>query len=98
MDSHQVFNSTFTALINEDYSIGDDIDRYQSLLDHTLSKVDFSISTGICMVPSNLNLNIGKTARYENKIFISNTGMKSDANKDINKSDFYYKQLPVTKP
>ena len=40
------------------------------------------------MIPSNLNLNIGKTARYENKIFISNTGMKSDSNKDINKSDF----------
>ena len=66
MDSHQVFNITFTALITEDYFFGDNIDSYQSLLDHVLSKVDFSIGTGIYMVPSNINLNIGKTIRYEN--------------------------------
>ena len=66
MDSHQVFNITFTALITEDYFFGDDVDKYQSLLDHALSKVYFSIGTGIYMVPSNLNLNIGKTAHYGN--------------------------------
>ena len=65
MDSHQVFN-IFTALITEDYFFGDNIDSYQSLLDHVLSKADFSIGTGIYMVPSNINLNIGKTIRYEN--------------------------------
>ena len=29
MDAQQVFKSTFKALINEDYSIGIDIERYQ---------------------------------------------------------------------
>ena len=38
-----------------------DIDRYQSVLEHALSKVDFSIVTGIYMLSGNLNLNIGKT-------------------------------------
>ena len=55
VDAQQVFKSTFKALINEDYSIGIDIERYQGVLEHALSKVDFSVGTGIYMLPSNLN-------------------------------------------
>ena len=58
VDVQQVFKSTFKALINEDYSIGIDIERYQGVLEHALSKVDFSVGTGIYMLPSDLNLNI----------------------------------------
>ena len=58
VDPQQVFKSTFKALINEDYSIGIDIERYQGVLEHALSKVDFSVGTGIYMLPSDLNLNI----------------------------------------
>ena len=58
VDAQQVFKSTFKALINEDYSIGIDIERYQGVLEHALSKVDFSVGTGIYMLPSDLNLNI----------------------------------------
>ena len=47
VDVKQVFKSTFKALINEDYSIGIDIERYQGVLEHALSKVDFSVDTGI---------------------------------------------------
>ena len=32
----QVFKSTFKARINEDYSIGIDIERYQGVLEHAL--------------------------------------------------------------
>ena len=45
------------------------------------------------MLPSNLNLNIGKTKGYNNKILVSNTGMKIGPNRDINKDN---KKLPVT--
>ena len=55
VDAQQVFKGTFKALINEDYSIGMDIERYQGMLEHALSKVDFSVGTGIFMLPSNLN-------------------------------------------
>ena len=55
MDPQQVFKGTFKALINEDYSIGMDIERYQGMLEHALSKVDFSVGTGIFMLPNNLN-------------------------------------------
>ena len=58
VDAQKVFKSTFKALINEDYSIGIDIERYQGVLEHALSKVDFSVGTGIYMLPSDLNLNI----------------------------------------
>ena len=61
VDSQQVFKSTFKALINEEYSIDIDIERYQGVLEHALSKVDFSVGIGIYMLTTNLILSIGKT-------------------------------------
>ena len=88
VDAQQLFKDTFKSLINEDLSI--DIEKYQGVLEHALSKVDFSVGTGIYMLPSNLNLNIGKKKGYNNKILVSNTGMKIGSNKDINS----HKKLP----
>ena len=70
-------------MINEDLST--DIEKYQRVLEHALSKVDFSVGIGIYMLPSNLNLNIGKKKGYNNKILVSNTGLKIGSSKDINK-------------
>ena len=95
VDAQQVFKSTFKALINKDYSIGTNIESYQGVLEHALSKLDFSVGTGIYMLPSNLNLSIEKTKGYNNKILVSNTGMKIGSNKDINKD---HKKLRVTPP
>ena len=50
MDAQQAFKGMFKALINEDYSIGIDIERYQGVLEHALSKVDFSV--GIDILPN----------------------------------------------
>ena len=47
------------------------------------------------MLPSNLNLNIGKTKGYNNKILVSNTGMKIGSNRDINKD---HQKLPPPEP
>ena len=95
VDPQQVFKSTFKALINEDYTIGIDIERYQGVLEYALSKVDFSVGTGIYMLPSNLNLNIGKTKGYNNKILVSNTDMRTGSIRAINRD---HKKLPVVKP
>ena len=91
VDAQKVFRGTFKALINEDYSIGTDIERYQRVSEHALSKIDFSVGMGIYMLPSNLNLNIGKTKGYNNKILVSNTDMKISSNRDINRD---LKKLP----
>ena len=93
MNAPQVFRSTFKVLINKDYFIGIDTERYQGVLEHASSKVDFSVGIGIHMLPSNLNLNIGKTMRYNNKVLVSNTDMKIGSNRDINKD---HKKLSVT--
>ena len=65
------------------------------MLEHALSKVDFSVGTGIYMLPSDLNLSTRKTKGYNNKILASNIDMKIGSNKDINKD---HKKLPVTPP
>ena len=91
VDAKQPLKGMFEALINEDYSIGIDIERYQGVLENGLSKVDFSVGISICMLPSNLNLSSGKTKGYNNKIVVSNTGMKIGPNKDINRDN---KKLP----
>ena len=95
VDAQKVFNSAFKALINEDYSIAIDIERYQGVLEHALSRVDFSMGTSMYMLPSNLNLSVGKTKGQNNEILVSNTGMKIGSNRDINKDR---KKLPVVKP
>ena len=92
VDAQQVFKSTFKALINEDYSIGVNIDRYQGVSKHALSKVDFSVGTCIYMLPSDLNLSMGKTKGCNNKILVNNTDMNTGSNMDINKD---HKKMPV---
>ena len=95
VDAQQVFQSTFKALINEDYPISADIDRYQSVLEHALSKVDFSIGTGIYMLPNDLKLSIGKTVGYNSKILVGNTDIEIGSNNDINRG---HKKLRMTPP
>ena len=87
VDAQQVFKSTFKALINKDI----DIERYQGVLGHALSKIYFSVGTEIYMLPSDSNLSMGKTKGYNSKILMSNTGMNIGSNKDINKD---HKKLP----
>ena len=72
VDAQQVFKSMFKALISEEFSIAIAFERYQGVLGHALSKVDFSVGMGIYMLPSNLNLNIGKMKGCNNKILVSN--------------------------
>ena len=52
MDAQQVFKSTFKVLISKDIGIAIDIKGYQGVLEHALSKVDFSVGIGIYMLPS----------------------------------------------
>ena len=89
----QLFQDTFKSLINKDLAI--DIEKYQGVLEHALSKVDFSVGIDIYMLPSKLNLAIGKKEGYNNKIIVNNTGMKIGSNKDINRN---HKKFPVVKP
>ena len=65
------------------------------MLEHAPSKVDFSVGIGMYMLPSDLNLNIGKTKGHNNKILVSNTDMKIGSNRNINKD---HKKCPPDVP
>ena len=56
------------------------------VLKHELSQGDFSVSTDIYMLLSDLKLNIGKTAVYGNKILLRSIHLKIDLNRNINKA------------
>ena len=83
LDSQQLVKDTFKSLINED--LPTDIEKYKGLLEHALSKVDFSVGIGIYMFPGGLNLATTKKEGHNNKMLVSNTGMKVFSNKDINR-------------
>ena len=91
-DAQQVFKTRFNAPIKEDYSFNVDIDRYESVLEHALSKEEFLIGTGFYMVPSNLNLSDGKCAGCNNRILIGNADMKIDSSRNINKAEVYHQK------
>ena len=63
------------------------------MLEHALSKIDFSVGTGIYIYTSNLNLNIGKTKGCNTKILVSDKDMKIGSNRDMSKDR---KKMPVT--
>ena len=66
------------------------------MLEHALSKVDFSVGVAIYMLPSNLNLNTWKKEGYNKKILVSNTGMKIGSNRNINRDRKKLPHVPKT--
>ena len=94
VDAQKVFKDMFNDFIRGDLSI--DAEKYQRVLEHALSKVDFSVGVAIYMLPSNLNLNIGKKEGYNNKILVSNTGMKTGSNRNINRNRKKLRDVPKT--
>ena len=93
--SQQIFKSTFKAFINKYYSIAIDIERYQGVLEHALSKVHFLVGMGIYMLPSDLSLNTGKMKGYNNKTLLTSRDMKIGSKRCINKD---HKKIPSPVP
>ena len=86
VDAQKVFKDTFDDLIKGDLSI--DTKKYQGVLEQAITKVDFSVGVGICMLPNNLNYAIGRKEGCDNKILVSTTDMKIGSNRDNNNKKF----------
>ena len=84
VDAQQIFVNTFEYLIDEEVSIVDDIKRFQNVLQHARSKVDYSIAEGVYMIPSDLNLRMNRIEFFNNKILVSEPGMKLGVNSSVN--------------
>ena len=58
--------------------------KVSKTLQYARSKVDYAISEFIYMLPSDMNLRIGKVKNYNNKILISSPSFKIGTNVKIN--------------
>ena len=76
LDAQRTFLNTFENIVNRRVNIPEDIRRFQKTLQYARSKVDYVIDEFIYMLPSNMNLRIGKVKSYNNKILISSPGFK----------------------
>ena len=84
LDAQQTFLNTFENIVNRRVNIPEDTRRFQKTLQYARSKVDYVIGEFIYMLPSNMNLRIGKVKNYNNKILISSPGFKIGTNLKIN--------------
>ena len=84
LDAQRVFLNTFENIINWRVDIPEDIQRFQKTLQYARSKVDYAIGEFIYMLPSDMNLTIGKVKNYNNKILILSPSIKIGTNLKIN--------------
>ena len=84
LDAQRVFLNTFESIVGRRVDIPEDIQRFQKTLQYARSKVDYVIGEFIYMLPSDMNLRIGKVKNYNNKILISSPSFKIGTNVKIN--------------
>ena len=84
LDAQRIFLNTFENIINRRVDIPEDIQRFQKTLQYARSKVDYVIGEFIYMLPSDMNLRIGKVKNYNNKILILSPSFKIGTNLKIN--------------
>ena len=71
-------------MVSRRVDIPEDIQRFQKTLQYARSKVDYAIGEFIYMLPSDMNLRIGKIIRYNNKILIASPSFNIGTNVKIN--------------
>ena len=84
LDAQRVFLNSFENIVNRRVNIPEDIRRFQKTLQHAGSKVDYVIGEYIYMLPSDMNLRIGKVKNYNNKILISSPSFNIGTNLEVN--------------
>ena len=84
LDAQRVFLNNFENIINRRVDISEDIQRFQKTLQYARSKVDYAVAEYVYLLPSDMNLRIGKIRRYNNKILIASPSFKIGANLKIN--------------
>ena len=80
LDAQRVFLNDFENIINRRVDISEDIQRFQETLKYARSKVDYAVAEYVYLLPSDMNLRIGKIRRYNNKILIASPSFKIGTN------------------
>ena len=84
LDAQRTFLNTFENIVNRRVNIPEDIRRFQNTLQYARSKVDYVVAEYVYMIPSDMNLRIGKVKNYNNKIMVSKPGFNLGTNLKIN--------------
>ena len=98
LDAQRTFLNTFENIVNRRVNIPEDIRRFQKTLQYARSKVDYAIGEFVYMIPSDMNLRIGKVKNYNNKIMVSKPGFNLGTNLKINLDDDDTKVAKTDKP
>ena len=81
---HKVYGVLiFEELVKSDSGIGDEIRRYQDMLQYASSKVDFNVRK-VYMLRVIWFLTMGDRTGFNNKILVSEHGFKIGVNKLVN--------------
>ena len=96
LDAQRTFLNTFENIVNRRVNIPEDIRRFQKTLQYAKSKVDYVIGEFKYILPSNMNLRVGKVKNYNNKILISSPGFKIGTNLKIS-LDVQSKEVEMVK-
>ena len=86
-DAQQTFLNISENIVVRRVDIPEEKLRFQKVLQYARSKVDFVIGESMYMIPSDVNLRIGKIKNYNNKILESKSYFKLGINKKINLSE-----------
>ena len=84
LDAQRVFLNNFENIVNRRVDISEDIQRFQKTLQYARSKVDYAVAEYVYLLPSDMNLRIGKIGRYNNEILIASPSFKIGTNLKIN--------------
>ena len=88
LDAQRTFLNTFENIVNRRVNIPEDIRRFQKTLQYARSKVDdYAIGEFVYMIPSDMNIRIGKVKNYNNKIMVSKPGFSLGTNLKVNLDD-----------
>ena len=75
-DAQRTFLNTFENIIVRRVNFPEDKRRFQNVLQYARSKVGYVIGESMYMIPSDMNLRIGKIKNYNNKILESKSYFK----------------------
>jgi hypothetical protein len=93
-DAQKQFLANVEDAVNSEVDLPSSIDRYQKTLQYARSKVDFVIGQGLYMLPSDMNLHIGKHNGYNNLIQIATDNMQLGYNVEVNEES----NIPTPEP
>jgi len=83
-ETQQYFVDLLEQNIKSMFSIPESIDKYQDAITKTNSRIDYVISVGLYMIPSDLVLKVGKLVGYNNNIVVATSEMKIGKNEQVN--------------